>query len=58
MKVHLTLAELEALLLIVSSDIEMCSLDEPDYEDVSLMEHYTSRASVYAKIKQTLEGLK
>lgn len=57
MDMYLTLDELETLLSIVSNEMEMCSFDAPDYTDVSLMEYYTNRATAYAKIKETLEGL-
>lgn len=57
MNLNLTLDELEALLGMISHDMETSSSSALDYKDVKLMEYFTSRAKAYAKIKQALERL-
>ena len=51
----LTEQELTCIRTIILDDIEGTGFDVPDYADVSLMQHFLSRATVYQKIVEELK---
>jgi hypothetical protein len=55
-ELKLTYTQIRMLKEMAANDMEMSSMDAPDYEDIDAMEYYLDRAVVYRTIRDLLKS--
>ena len=55
-ELKLTYSQIRMLKEMAANDMDMSSMDEPDYEDIDAMKYYLDRAVVYRTIRDLLKS--
>ena len=55
-ELKLTYSQIRMLKEMATNDMEMSSMDAPDYEDIDTMQYYLDRAVVYRNIRDLIKS--